>query len=79
MENKKMKSLKKIQKFELEIILENQLYACMIVNGKKEIDPKEFFWEKVKAKRINENTIKFKIKKQKFTLIESPRHKINFI
>lgn len=75
-----MKQLKKIQKWELEIILENQLYACMIIDGKKEIEPKKIFWEKIKAKRINENTIKFKINgKQKFVLIESPRHKINFI
>lgn len=74
-----MKALKKIQKFELEIILENQLYACMIIDGKKEIDPKKLFWEKIKAKRIDENTIKFRVKKQKFVIVESPRHKINFI
>jgi hypothetical protein len=76
---KRMVRMNKLNKFTLEIILENNLYSCLISEGDSYPKFKDIILKHVYAKRIDNCTIKFSIDKKQYTLIETPRLKIKFI
>jgi hypothetical protein len=71
--------MNQINKLSLEVILENNMYFSLIANGKEKLKFKNICFKNIYIKRIDNCTIKFRFDKKEFTLIETPRIKINFI
>ncbi len=76
---KRMVRINKMNRLTLEVILENNLYTCLISNGDSYPSFKDITFKQIYAKRLDNCTIKFSIDRKQYTLIETPRLKIKFI